>query len=88
MSKDELDKFIADTNEVGNRIKFIDRLIMKVQREELKQEYTKQMLVLIDDYKLMTLLLKKSIEQYIKTNKNNVEYFAYYKILKGFKQNF
>jgi hypothetical protein len=85
VDKKEIDAFINDCNDVAERIKFIDRLITKVEREELKNEYRNQMLVLIDDYGLMCKLLTSAIKKYNKEHNDNIEYFAYHKILRGMK---
>lgn len=89
MNNKDIDLFIQDVNEVANRIKSIDSLICKLESQELQDHYRKDMLNLIDEYKIMCGLLKEVIEKHMENLNNegiNVVNLMYTKVLKSLKE--
>jgi hypothetical protein len=65
-TKEQIDELIEDVKELGSRIKSIDELITRIDNEELKDKYNKDLLALIANYKKMLGLLEQNIAEYTK----------------------
>lgn len=87
-TKEQIDELIQDVKDLGNRIKSIDNLIAAIDNPDLKQQYNKDLLRLVGNYKKMLILLQQEIVLFIKYEReqNLPITLLYRRILKTLKQ--
>ena len=70
-SKEEIDELIADTKELGSRIRSIDNLIQAIEDSEIKDKYHKDLMALIGNYKRLLGVLQQELTDYARYERDN-----------------